>query len=412
MARRTAEADALEGLLEGRTSADDTTRSLSRLAGLATTVRDHSELEAPTDEFRTRLRAELLEVAAAGRATLWERTQDRVDEATAGLRHSLRTAGAAALASTLIATTGVAAAAQSALPGDVLYSVKDVTEDARVALASGDVERGRLHLDLARERVEEVEHGRDRLSPDTLTATLDRLDIEAATGAEKLLEAAASDQALGGLLDEVDDFTAEVRGRLLEVSPHLPLSVRPATERSLEVLRRIDLQLAGLFDLATCEGCADSTSPGRRIVLPGDGPAAPFCRCVRPGAANPDADEADDAETTDDGDDPAPLERPQTSPTEPSLLPGGERAPRERPERGGEVVDDLGSAVDDVVDDVATDVQEPLDDVGSIVDDLLDPDTTSTSDVTGKVGRLGDTVEDTASDVGGVVDDRGDGLLD
>lgn len=402
MGRRSVDAEALEALLEGRTSPDDAPRSLTRLAGLATAVRDHSSVEAPTDEFRTRLRTELLTVAAAGRPSLWDRTRDRLESATARMRYSVRTATAAALASTMIGTTGVAAAAQSALPGDLLYSVKGFTEDARLAFASGDVERGRLHLAFARERIEEVETGRERLSPDQLTETLDDLDVEAATGAEELLAAASTTQAdRPALLDELEGFTAEMRGRVLAVSPDLPLSVRAATERTLEVLRRIDEQITGLMDLVACTDCADAagTDTRPRVVLPGQGPATPCCG----DGAEADADRGADGGTTTGGAS-GPSEQPRTTPTDPAADPDdptGGGAPGFDAEAGQDVVDGFETAVDDLgttVGDVGQTVGDTVGDVGETVGDT--------------VGDVGETVGDTVGDVGSTADDVVDGVGD
>lgn len=374
---------------------DDAPRALSKLAGVATAVRDHTHVEAPTDEFRDRLRAELLEVAAAGRPTVWERTADRVEAATAGFRHSVRTAGAAALASALIGTTGVAAAAQSALPGQLLYPVKDLTEDARLAFASGDVERGRLHLAFARERLEEIETGRARLAPDQLATTFEHLDTDAATGADELLEASVVERT-PELLDELDDFTAELRVRLLDVAPDLPLSVRASSERTLEVLRRIDVQVAGLLGPGVCEVCDDGAPAARaRVVLPGDGPAVPACDCVRPA---PSADAGDDPVGGPDPD-----EQPRDVPTEPDVVPDTfpDTPPPERHPTRDDLVGDVGNLLDDGADDL-----------GTIVDDLLDP--ADVDDDT--LDDLGDTVDepvdDVASELGSATDDLGDGLLD
>lgn len=423
MARRS-DADLLEALLEGRAAPEDAPRSLSRLAGVATAVREHTDVEAPTDEFRAFFRAELLEVAAAGRPTLWDRALDRVHDATAGMRHSLRTAGAAAMASTMIGTAGVAAAAQSALPGDILYSVKDLTEDARLAFASGGVERGRLHLAFARERLQEVEDGRERLSNDQLTATLDRLDREAATGAEELLSA-ATEGTTDPVLDELDAFTAEVRTRILDLTGDLPLSVRPAAERTLEVLRRIDVQIAGLLGDASCEACGGLPAGVPRVVLPGDGPAAPACECVAPIRSS--GDDGTDA----DGTEPTPEEQPATQPTVPSAPSGEADSPGTSLETGtdslGEAVDDtveeLGTTVEDLggeVDDTASELLEPVDEVGTIVDDLLEPSPSSTDGVVGDtvdevettLDETVDTVEDTASELESSVDDVTGDLLD
>lgn len=413
MARRSADAEGLEALLSGDLSEDAAPSSLVRLAGLATAVREHTELESPTDEFRTRLRAELL--AAPASPSLLDRARDRVEATTARLRHSARVAGAAAVASSMLGTTAVAAASQSALPGDLLYGVKGFTEDARMALASGDVARGQLHLAFARERLDELEAGRDTLAPDELTATLDALDTEAAQGADQLLAAAAQDATQQDLLVELDDFTAEVRARLQALALDLPLSVQPATERTLEVLRRIDVQVSGLLASAGCEVCETTGGLLPRIVLPGEGPAVPSCLCVdgavsRVGDAGETAGDVPTETLTEPG--PAPAESPQIAPT-PS--PGTGQSSGEDGGLGtvvGEVtepLDDVGSIVDDVLDpslgsdgggvgEVVDDATSELDDAASELDDAVGDLGTATND-------LGSTVEDTVSDVGTTVDD-------
>ena len=404
MARDTVQADRLEAVLAGELTPEDVAPDLARLAMLASSLRDDIELEAPTAEFRARLRAELLTTPQAA-PSLLDDVRDRVRDGGARLRDSLRVAGATAVASTLIGTTGVAAAAQAALPGDMLYGVKGATEDVRMLFASDGLERGRLHLAFARERLEEVEAGVDRLSPTELESALAALDEEAAAGANLLLAEPPTREIQG----ELTAFTSEIRHRLTEVAPRLPVSVRPATEHTFEVLRRIDLQLRGLLVSSSCPTCGASTAEQLlpRVVLPGDGPAsAGGCDCA-PGTGG----EADDGTTVTDGlssDDPA------TAPSlDGRLDPSDSPSSSSSPNRLSDAVRDTGTLVDDVLDGTGDTVGETVDRVGDAVEDV-------SSELDGVVGEeLGDTVdgvestvEDTASTLDEAVDDTlGGGLL-
>ena len=51
---------------------------------------------------------------------------------------------------------GMTFASQSALPGEVLYPVKIISEKALIAIASGDDEKARLHFEFSSERLNEV----------------------------------------------------------------------------------------------------------------------------------------------------------------------------------------------------------------------------------------------------------------
>lgn len=406
MARDTVQADRLEAVLSGELGPEDVSTDLAELASLASSLHEEIELEAPSDVFRARLRNELL--AAEKAPSLLTRVQDRVAEGTARLRRSLRVAGATAMASTLIGTTGVAAAAQTALPGDLLYGIKGATEDVRMLFASDGVERGRLHLAFARERLEEVEDGVDRLSPSEFESALVAFDEEAAAGANLLLGETPSPQVRG----ELTAFTSEVRRRLLDLSLQLPLSVRPATENSLEVLRRIDLQLQGLIDASACARCGDTAEQFLpRVVLPGDGPAqAPGCQCV----------EGTDGSDTEDtaADDPA-TDQPDTAPS----LDGELDAPQDSSgglssnlSGTGDLVDDLLDEGGDVVDDTTDQLGDTIEDTGDQLGDTVEDTSSELGDTVGDVTEtLDDAIDETSSSVDDTVDDVGstvDGTLD
>lgn len=363
----------------------DMPADLARLTMMAAAVREHTSTIVPSPAFRAGLRAELLAAPGPTTVSALTRARDRVDVATARWRHSLRVAVAAATAGTLIGTTAVAAAAQAALPGDLLYGVKGFTEDARMAFTSGDVDRGRLHLQFAQVRLGEVEDGVERLAPAVLATTLGEMDTAASTGADDLLAVAQQDASRGDLLVELNTFTTQTRTRLLDLTERLPLGAVAAAEQSLEVLRRIDLQVEVMQGDAPCDACDAEGEPdpvaAPRVVMPGDGPAVPRgCDCVgQVPAASPRPEPAPEPQPVPS---PEPEPTPEPEVVEPSPPPDDpEPTPPPETERGlGQLLDpvgDVGSIVDDVL---GTDIEGTVDDVATEVDavedelsDLLDP---------------------------------------
>ena len=57
---------------------------------------------------------------------------------------------------------GVAAASQNAIPGDVLYGLKNATEKVRIALSFTHSEKAKTHLSITLEKLEEIERLRTR----------------------------------------------------------------------------------------------------------------------------------------------------------------------------------------------------------------------------------------------------------
>lgn len=334
------EHDAIEqlaALLDGDIDHSAAPASLTGLATLADTVRDHADLVAPTPEFRASLRQELVETAAAAPG-LVERVRAAWAARTARLRHSARVAVATLTASSMIGSAGVAVAAQQAMPGDVLYGLKGVTEDARLLLATSDVAQARLHLAFARERLLELQTTADRLTADEAVALLTQMDGHSQAGAEALIGGIPT-----GVVDptEVRDFATGQRDRLVSLFGNLPLLAKPVAEDSLELLRRIEITASGATPVADCdcdrtaagprppaETGVDTTQPpslptpslptGTVIAAPGDGPALPdlACDCIElpggPAAREPAPDtsgEASGGETE---------QEPQDEPFEPT----------------------------------------------------------------------------------------------
>ncbi len=395
----------LDALLSGEDDGEPS-HGLANLVTLASSLRD-LPVEEPADDFRLALRAELMTLPAVP-AGVVERVRDRIDLATAGWRHSSRTAVAGTVASLLIGTTGVAAASQSALPGDLLYPIKSFTEDARMALAFGNVDEGRLHLAYARERLAEVAAGVDRLGPAQIADTLGEMDRESAAGAEQLL-AAHLQEGVDGVLEELGAFTSEQRSAIEAVTRDLPLGAVAAAEQSLEVLRRIELQVDALLttDCVVCNAVPDVAEAAvpidlPRIVLPEDGPALPppSCICVDNGTTPPGRpNEPAGPEPDPAGEPEPPAEPPVDEPQDPPVAEDSEPG----------TLDDVLDTLVDTLEETGEDLGIPVEDVTDVVDDVVEDLDLPTDEVTGLVDDL---LSETGLDEPvGAVDDAIDGLL-
>lgn len=403
----------LARLLDGEVTSRSSSEA-QQLLVLAQAVRDQTpELERPTPAFRAQLRAQLVEEATASRAGVLDHVRDAVRERTERWRRSARLATAGATATLMIGSAAAAAAAQWALPGELLYPLKQATESARLALANSPEEVGRVHLDLARERLEEITEGVESLSSSEIIDTLAAMDRHTETGAEELLGVfdRTHDAAL---LEELRAFTSEQRSGLTAVLGDLPLEAVPFADRSFELLRRIDVQSGISASLCDCELAAVTTTPsgtsaaaGRGIQAPGEGPAAPACDCTdatdtAPARdtgllADPDGllgDEdptaGSDGEgtgyTTDLGDS---LDGPVGTLTDPV---GGTADAIE------DTIDEVTKPLEEPLDGATEPLEEPVDDVTEGADELLD-------DTTGAVDGTVDTVEDAVEDTAGTVED-------
>lgn len=380
MTRLAREAERLEAVLSGDLAPEDAPRELRSLARLAAQVDEAMEIPGPSDAFRERLRAELLVAPGPEPAPVPAPSPvDALRSRLARWGQSFRVATATGAVATLVGVTGVAAAAQAALPGDMLYPIKTVTEDTRLALAGDATEKGRLHLAFARVRLAEVESGLDRLSAEQMQDTLSRLDEDAVDGANLLL-ADGADPEDSELLSA---FTNDIRAGLDRLDPRLPLAVRPSAERTLETLRRIDLELSRLTSELLCDGChaaAESSlraagRPVARIILPGDGPAAADCTCVD---GTTSSGSTPSTSPTGNGPDTG-VEEP--APTVPEESPSGGDLLDDTVDDTTDTIDDTTDTVDDVVDELLDDtpLEEPVDDLSSEVDDTVD-DVESTAD--------------------------------
>lgn len=369
----------LAQLLDGELPADEAPAELAQLLQLASSVSEHTEVARPTPAFRASLRRELVEEIEASQVTLFDRMRDTIRERTAGIRHSVRAGLATGVASAMIGSAGVAVAAQQAIPGDVLYPVKQATEDVRMWLTGGQVEAGRLHLQFARERLEEIEDGAGRLDGDQVIDTLGDMDDETIAGADDLLRV-FEDTGATEVLDELTTFTTEQTSRLTVVMDRLPAIAVPVAEDSLEVLRRVDVQVSMALDpcIEICGNTTTTTPPDRpTVVEPGEGPAVPAdsCECTSGPVAEPPRDPGQTQDDTAASEDPGPADDGTTDDTAEAPDDGGTDVVPPLPGDLDEVGDQIDEVIDDLVGDDGTvdDVTDQLpDEVGDQIDDAVD----------------------------------------
>jgi hypothetical protein len=398
----------LAALLDGTLPEDEARPDVRRLASLAGTV--STEIapprldEAERDRIRTRVMAGV-------------HTDLQGASAPAPVRsaRSRRTAVATGLASVVIGASGVAVAAQEALPGDTLYGIKQATESVRIAAAGDLTEHGRLELALAAERLEEVTAAVERggVRDQDLIDTLQRMDERSVSGARTLVRVAER-SGEPELLEEVARFTEQQASGIVEVMPELPITVRPHAEDSLAILRAIRTELlaplVGSSDLASAEFAAAVDAMLRSSPLPTPDREAE-------GSANDPT-----GATDDDGSETA---TPSTgATTDPVELPGTDTTTG-----GSGLLDEVGDAVGDTVEEVVEGGERLLEDTGGAVEDTVDEvGKTVDRTVEKSVDTIDDAVEKTVDEVGdalesttGTVEDTtdaaddllgGSGLLD
>lgn len=223
-------------------------------------LRDVPAVE-PRPEFSASLRerlmaaADTLLVPADGAARDTEESRLRMPGAQPSRQRRLAVAvGSIALVG---ATTSMAVAAQSALPGDALYPLKRAIENAHAGLSLDEAGKGTTLLDSATGRLEEAaalsRGGRLEDSP-AVAQTLDDFATQSTEASDLLLADYASngDQAT---LDELHAFTADSLAQLTALEPVVPVDARDELLHAAQVLGQIDAQVQRV-----CPGCLPSVT--------------------------------------------------------------------------------------------------------------------------------------------------------
>jgi len=155
-----------------------------------------------------------------------------------------RIAAAAAGLAVVGATTSMAMAAQSALPGDALYPLKRMIEGAETSIAVNQGEKGETLLANASGRLAEITAlSRDgRLEDsDAIADTFNDFTRQAIEASDLLLTdyAATGDESS---IAELRDFTGESMQTLAELETVVPEQARDELLRAARVLTQIDAQ--------------------------------------------------------------------------------------------------------------------------------------------------------------------------
>lgn len=344
---------------------------------------------APRPEFVSSLRERLMaaaDTALAPAAVAASREAERLTLPARRPTRDRRLAAAVGGLALVGATTSMAMAAQSALPGDVLYPIKRAIENAHTDVARGDGQKGATLLQSASGRLEEAtalsrggDLGDTPAIADTLVAFTDQ-----ATAASDLLLADYTDHGHQASIDELRDFTAASLEQLTALEPLVPDEARDELDRAAHVLIAIDAaahqacpacaggitQIPNVFvpvasGLATSAGAALPGSPAKPRHAPQGTAAHPQvpsldAHDLPPGSVLPPQDATSPAAPTQPSDGSGQTQDPLTTLTQ-GLTSGGASQPTSSPSLPdvGGTLQGVGDAVGDTVDGVTGDLLNP-----------------------------------------------------
>ncbi len=192
-------------------------------------------------EFVADLRSRLMTAAAEELVAVAPTPAERLTVTQRRTPRERRLAVAVGGVAILGATTSMAVAAQTALPGDVLYPLKRALENAQTGVRVDDASKGSSLLANARGRLAEIdeltrsENGQDLVAiEDTLEAFADQ-----ATEASDLLLADYAETGAETSIVELQDFTAQSMATLEDLSAILPAAAQQALVSAGELLAEI-----------------------------------------------------------------------------------------------------------------------------------------------------------------------------
>ena len=194
--------------------------------------------------------------AADDRLTLPTRTAR-----TARSPRDRRLAVAAGALAMVGATTSMAVAAQTALPGDTLYPVKRALEDVHAGVSMGDAARGSTLLANASGRLDEASELARIGTEDSLAGAPEALVdfVDQAQEGSSLLLADYEETGDASSVETVRDFAGTSLAVLETLQGELPSDADDELLRAAEVLAEIDARAAALCP--TCGGLGIAEIP-------------------------------------------------------------------------------------------------------------------------------------------------------
>lgn len=251
----------VEGELEGRHEHDD-----SRYADVLSLVEQLRAIEppAPRPAFTASLREQLLEAADTLLPAEVAAEQATVDRLALPPRRTGRdrlVAAAVGAIAVVGAGTSIAVAAQSALPGEMLYPVKRMLESAETSARLSDSGKGASMLANAADRLAEVtalSRTSDLDESDTIASTLNTFSEQSLEASELLLDDYAQTRDPSSL-ENLNQFTVSSMETLNQLEAVLPPGARDELEHAAEVLVEIDSAISAACP--ACRGGLDQIPP-------------------------------------------------------------------------------------------------------------------------------------------------------
>jgi hypothetical protein len=250
-------AEEFADVVDGVRAADSTSADAREFYAIVAQLRG---LEPPTmrPEFAADLRTRLMTAAPTALADLPPPVREPTGKEIRPVDDPWRVRGLRIAVTTLLVcgtAGGVAAASQSALPGDPLYQVKRGIEWIQVATAGSDESRGDTLLNHATERLSEAERLAIARPDDPRTAsliagTLDDFEQEAADGANALVDDYRADGDAASIV-EVREFADESAATLDDLVRLVPPDAQGDVVDAAGVLTDIDGQARD-----ACEACS------------------------------------------------------------------------------------------------------------------------------------------------------------
>lgn len=196
------------------------------------------------------------------------------------------------------ASTGLAAAAQSALPGDALYPLKRAIENAHTGLSMGDEAKGATLLANAQDRLEELSLLTSRGDDEgAMTQALDDFSDQA-TQASRLLLADYAESGRASSIAELRDFTGTSLDSLADLAPQVDGDAHEALLHAATVVTQIDAAAE-----AACPSCGGLGINDLPAVLVAAGLAipTPTTTLTLPGSTIGSGTSADGQQVTKNG---------------------------------------------------------------------------------------------------------------
>jgi hypothetical protein len=249
-------AEEFNALVEGPTRASD-----PRFADALDVVGQLREVVPvqPRAEFSAALRAELM--AAADTLLLPSADTQRLTLPSRRTARDRRIAALVGACAVVGASTSLAVAAQSALPGEMLYPLKRVLENAEAGAQLSDEARATTLLDSATDRLAEVSAllrtGDLREGPVVADTLVDFSDQS--LEASELLLADYAETGDEASVEELLTFTSSSMETLAQLETMLPEEALDELQYAAEVLTEIDAAAAAVCP--SCEGGITQVPP-------------------------------------------------------------------------------------------------------------------------------------------------------